>query len=66
MKITLLTSIFIILNLMVVGKALAATVYNELEFELPISHEKAMKIFSLDPESPLRKGDVENRETLVH
>ena len=66
MKKTLLNSIFIILNLMVIDKALATTIYNELEFELPISHEKAMKIFSLDPESPLRKGDVDNRETLVH
>ncbi|MEH6448851.1 MAG: hypothetical protein V7765_09290 [Oleispira sp.] len=66
MKKTLLSSIFIILNLMVVDKALATIIYNELEFELPISHENAIKIFSLDSEYPLRKGDVDNRETLVH
>lgn len=66
MKKIFLNSILIILNLMILDKAFATTSYNGFEFELPISYEKAKKIYSLDSESPLRKGDVDNREILVH
>jgi len=40
--------------------------YNELKFQLPIPLQKATNIFDLKFETPLRKGDIDNRETLVH
>lgn len=66
MKKILLNSIFVVLNLMAINTAIATNVYKEIEFELPISHEQAMKVFSLDSDSLLRKGRVDNREILVH
>ena len=40
--------------------------YEGLEIELPISHNVAVNTFSLDSETSLRKGNIENREVLVH
>lgn len=66
MKKILLSSILIVLNLLAAGRAFAINTYDEFEFELPISHKDAVKVFSLDAESPLRKGGVDNREILLH
>jgi len=56
----------VICNLITINTMAADIDYNELKFQLPIPLQKATNIFDLKLETPLRKGDIDNRETLVH
>jgi len=66
MKRLLLSSILVILNVIIINNAAAGMDYNGLKFELPISLKEAVNTFDLDSEKSLRKGDIDNREVLVH